>query len=89
LAARAEVKPLAIITVTRSLTRSAANASRRSNPPSAHCCSIARLRPHTCFQPILYIVDMLRNEKPVYFVFNDSNQAGSLHTGWEPTGEAE
>jgi hypothetical protein len=36
-----------------------------------------------------YIVDMLRNEKPVYFVFNDANQAGSLHTGWEPTGEAE
>ena len=32
-----------------------------------------------------YIVDMLRNEKPVYFVFNDANQVGSLHTGWEPT----
>ena len=36
-----------------------------------------------------YIVDMLRNEKPVYFVFNDADQGGSLHTGWEPTGEEE
>jgi hypothetical protein len=36
-----------------------------------------------------YIVDILRNEKPVYFAFNDSIQSGSLHTGWEPTGEEE
>jgi hypothetical protein len=36
-----------------------------------------------------HFVDMLRNEKPVFFVFNDSLQAASLKTGWEPTGEAE
>ncbi|HEY6763457.1 MAG TPA: hypothetical protein VI386_01685 [Candidatus Sulfotelmatobacter sp.] len=36
-----------------------------------------------------HFVDTLRNEKPVFFVFNDSLQAASLKTGWEPTGEAE
>jgi hypothetical protein len=36
-----------------------------------------------------HIVDMLRNEKPVFFVFNDTLQAATLKTGWEPPGELE
>jgi hypothetical protein len=33
------------------------------------------------------VIDMLRNEKPIYFYFAASS--GFLHTGTEPIGEAE
>jgi hypothetical protein len=36
-----------------------------------------------------HIVDMLRNEKPVFFVFNEPLKGATLKTAWEPTGEEE
>ena len=47
LAARAEVKPVAIITATRCWARSAASAGKRSNLPSAQRYSISTFRPST------------------------------------------
>jgi hypothetical protein len=34
-------------------------------------------------------VDLLRNEKPVYFQYNDTTNGAFLATGSEPVGEAE
>lgn len=36
-----------------------------------------------------HVVDMLRNEKPVFFTFVDTIAAAILKTGWEPPGELE
>jgi hypothetical protein len=34
-------------------------------------------------------IDLLRNEKPLYFQFNDTTNGAFLSTGGEPVGEAE
>jgi hypothetical protein len=34
-------------------------------------------------------IDMLRNEKPVYFLYDDSSNRAEVATNWEPVGEAE
>ncbi len=36
-----------------------------------------------------HVVDMLRNEKPVFFTFDDTIAAAILKTEWEPPGELE
>ena len=36
-----------------------------------------------------HFVDMLRNEKPVYFLYDDSSNRAEIATNWEPVGEAE
>ncbi|MGC2827796.1 MAG: hypothetical protein WA322_26795 [Pseudolabrys sp.] len=36
-----------------------------------------------------YFVDLLRNEKPVYFLYDDSSNRAEIATNWEPVGEAE
>jgi hypothetical protein len=36
-----------------------------------------------------HVVDMLRNEKPVFFTFDDTIAAAILKTAWEPPGELE
>jgi len=36
-----------------------------------------------------HFVDMLRNEKPVTFNYDDTTQLAEIKTSWEPTGEAE
>jgi hypothetical protein len=35
------------------------------------------------------ILDVLRNEKPVYFHYNDTNNFAQIYTGREPVGEEE
>jgi hypothetical protein len=35
------------------------------------------------------ILDVLRNEKPVFFSFHDTNNAAQIYTGEEPVGEGE
>jgi hypothetical protein len=35
------------------------------------------------------IIDILRNEKPVYFHFYDGGNAAQIYTGTEPVGEGE
>lgn len=35
------------------------------------------------------VVDMLRNETPVYFNYQDTNNAVQIYTGQEPVGEEE
>ncbi len=35
------------------------------------------------------VLDMLRNEKPIYISFLDSPPKAYLHTSWEPVGEGE
>jgi len=35
------------------------------------------------------VTDLLRNEKPVYFNFNDANNSSQIYTGSEPVGEEE
>jgi hypothetical protein len=35
------------------------------------------------------LVDLLRNEGPVHFNFNDSSNAAQIYTGQEPVGEGE
>ena len=35
------------------------------------------------------ILDILRNEKPVYFNFSDTSNAAQIYTGNEPVGEEE
>jgi hypothetical protein len=35
------------------------------------------------------ILDVLRNESPVYFNFSDSSNAAQIYTGREPIGEEE
>lgn len=35
------------------------------------------------------ILDLLRNEKPIYFRFNESSKVGFIRTGKEPVGEGE
>jgi len=35
------------------------------------------------------ILDVLRNETPVYFNYQDSNNAAQIYTGREPVGEEE
>lgn len=34
-------------------------------------------------------IDMLRNEKPVYFLYDDAVNTAEVATNWEPIGEAE
>jgi hypothetical protein len=36
-----------------------------------------------------HVVDLLRNDKPVFFTFNDAIAAAILKTDWEPPGELE
>ena len=36
-----------------------------------------------------FTVDLLRNEKPVFFQYNDTNNGAILGTGSEPVGEVE
>ena len=35
------------------------------------------------------LIDILRNESPLYFHFNDTSNAAQLHTSHEPVGEEE
>lgn len=35
------------------------------------------------------VLDVLRNEKPVYFNYRDTNNAAQIYTGKEPVGEGE
>ena len=35
------------------------------------------------------IIDVLRNEKPVYFNYNDTANTAQMYTGKEPVGEGE
>jgi len=35
------------------------------------------------------IIDILRNEKPIYFSFSDKSKLGYIRTGKEPIGEGE
>jgi len=35
------------------------------------------------------ILDILRNEKPIYFSFSEKSKLGYLRTGKEPIGEGE
>ena len=35
------------------------------------------------------MLDVLRNETPVYFVFSDTSNSAQVHTGHEPVGEEE
>ena len=36
-----------------------------------------------------YILDILRNEKPIYFSYSETSKLGFLRTGKEPVGEGE
>ena len=36
-----------------------------------------------------YVLDILRNEKPIYFSFSEKTKLGYIHTGKEPVGEGE
>ncbi len=36
-----------------------------------------------------HFLDLLRNEKPVYFFYNETTKVGYIRTGQEPIGEAE
>lgn len=36
-----------------------------------------------------HILDILRNEKPIYFSFSRNSKLGYIHTGKEPVGEGE
>jgi hypothetical protein len=36
-----------------------------------------------------HILDILRNEKPIYFSFSQKSKLGYIHTGKEPVGEGE
>ena len=36
-----------------------------------------------------YILDILRNEKPIYFSFSEKTKLGYVRTGKEPVGEGE
>ena len=55
-----------------------------------------RKRPHQDVFDVYYyiddweaILDILRNEKPVYFNYRDTNNAAQIYTGDEPVGEEE
>ena len=45
------------------------------------------LRYHMYMYP--YILDILRNEKPIYFSYSDKSKLGYIRTGKEPVGEGE
>jgi len=45
------------------------------------------LRYHLSMYP--NIIDLLRNEKPIYFSYSDKSKVGYIRTGKEPVGEGE
>jgi len=45
------------------------------------------LRYHLSMYP--NIIDLLRNEKPIYFSYSDKSKGGYIRTGKEPIGEGE
>jgi hypothetical protein len=45
------------------------------------------LRYHIHMYP--HIIDILRNEKPIYFSYSDKSKLGYIRTGKEPVGEGE
>ena len=36
-----------------------------------------------------HVIDLLRNEKPIYFSYSETSNLGFLRTGKEPVGEGE
>lgn len=42
-----------------------------------------------CIKDWEAVLDILRNESPVYFNYNDTNNAAQIYTGEEPVGEEE
>ena len=36
-----------------------------------------------------HVIDLLRNEKPIYFSFSDVSKLGFIRTGKEPVGEGD
>lgn len=44
---------------------------------------------HMPLKKLHYILDILRNEKPVYFVVDEQREFAAIRTGNEPTGEEE
>jgi hypothetical protein len=44
---------------------------------------------HVCFDQYQGIIDLLRNEKPIYAFYRDDVKLGYVGTSTEPVGEAE